>query len=256
VATLRQPFWGCGDSRSYMRGVDLRLVLFFNCSGRSSIGTFAPCLYSILSRDCPFWLLLCLLQPVTLLFQVILQHQSNKDLPSMAQMVSKTSNYLRLLTVLAISVGWNTYEQLSQPCVQYGTSSGSLTLESCSTTSVTYPTSRTWSNAVILSGLTPATTYYYKIVSTNSSVEHFFSPRISGDTTPFTLSAVIDLGVYGADGYTISMDATKRDTIPTVQPALNHTTIGRLATNINNYELVVHPGDFGLSPLPTTIPKS
>lgn len=58
------------------------------------------------------------------------------------------------------------------------------------------------------------------------------------------MSVVIDLGVYGADGYTISMDATKRDTIPTVQPALNHTTIGRLATNINNYELVVHPGDF------------
>lgn len=138
--------------------------------------------------------------------------------------------------------------------MQYGTSSDALNLQACSTTSVTYPTSRTWSNAVILSGLSPATTYYYKIVSTNSSIEHFFSPRTSGDTTPFTLSVVIDLGVYGADGYTISMDATKRDTIPTVQPALNHTTIGRLATNINNYEFVVHPGDFGTFPIPILIP--
>ncbi|CZR52290.1 related to acid phosphatase precursor [Phialocephala subalpina] len=144
----------------------------------------------------------------------------------------------------AISVGWNTYEQLSNPCVQYGTSSDSLTLQACSTNSITYPTSRTWSNAVTLTGLAPATTYYYKIVSTNSSIEHFFSPRTAGDKTPFTMSAVIDLGVYGADGYTISMDATKRDTIPTIQPALNHTTIGRLATNIDDYELVVHPGDF------------
>ena len=146
--------------------------------------------------------------------------------------------------LLAISVGWNTYERLTKPCVQYGTSSGALTLEACSTSSATYATSRTYSNAVTLPGLTPATTYYYKILSTNSSVEHFFSPRSTGDKTAFTMSVVIDLGVYGADGFTIEMDQTKRDTIPTIQPSLNHTTIGRLADNINNYELVVHPGDF------------
>jgi len=128
--------------------------------------------------------------------------------------------------------------------VQYGTSATSLTSETCSSTSETYPTSRTYSNAVVLTGLTPATTYYYKIVSTNSSVEHFVSPRTAGDRTPFTLSVVIDLGVYGVDGYTIQMDQTKRDTIPSIQPALNHTTIGRLATNIDDYEFVVHPGDF------------
>jgi len=75
-------------------------------------------------------------------------------------------------------------------------------------------------------------------------VEHFFSPRVAGDKTPFTVSAVIDLGVYGADGFTIQMDQTKRDTIPSVDPSLNHSTIYRLAENINDYELVVHPGDF------------
>ena len=33
--------------------------------------------------------------------------------------------------------------------------------------------------------------------------------------------------------------------IPQVQPSLNHTTIGRLATTINDYEFIVHPGDLG-----------
>jgi acid phosphatase type 7 len=140
----------------------------------------------------------------------------------------------------AISVGWNTYEPLNQPCVQYGTSSNSLTLQECSSSSITYPTSRTWSNTVALTGLAPATTYYYKIVSTNSSIDHFLSPRAAGDKTPFAMNVVIDLGVYGADGYTTK----KRDTIPTIDPALTHATIGRLAATISDYELIVHPGDF------------
>jgi acid phosphatase type 7 len=189
-----------------------------------------------------------------------------------------------------VSIGWNTFEKLSQPCVQYGTSSSALTSETCSTSSVTYDTSRTYSNAVVLTGLTPATTYYYKIVSTNSTVEHFFSPRTPGDKTAFALNAVIDLGVYGEDGYTINsktfssihsnpflrlftsatfgrpsaskgytlwlpstymltlcavVDMTKKDTIPSIPPALNHTTIGRLASTIDDYEFVVHPGDLG-----------
>ncbi|OTA65191.1 Metallo-dependent phosphatase [Hypoxylon sp. EC38] len=144
----------------------------------------------------------------------------------------------------AISIGWNTYEKLDQPCVQYGTSSDALTSEACSTSSVTYATSRTYSNAVTLTDLSPATTYYYKIVSTNSSVEHFFSPRVAGDTTPFAMNAVIDMGVYGADGYTIQMDETKRDTIPTIDPSLNHTTINQLANTVDDYEFIVHPGDF------------
>ena len=139
-----------------------------------------------------------------------------------------------------MSVGWNTYEHLSQPCVQYGTSSSSLTSQACSTSSVTYATSRTWSNSVTLTGLQPATTYYYKIVSTNSTVNHFLSPRKAGDTTPFAMDVVIDLGVYGADGFTTS----KRDTIPTIDPSLTHTTIGRLADTIDDYEFVLHPGDF------------
>ncbi|KAL7624429.1 hypothetical protein AAE478_005993 [Parahypoxylon ruwenzoriense] len=144
----------------------------------------------------------------------------------------------------AVSVGWNTYKKLDKPCVQYGTSSDALTSEACSTSSVTYGTSRTFANAVTLTDLAPATTYFYKIVSTNSSVEHFFSSRVAGDKTPFAMNAVIDLGVYGADGYTIEMDERKRDTIPTIDPSLNHTTINQLANTVDDYEFIVHPGDF------------
>jgi len=141
-------------------------------------------------------------------------------------------------------VGWNTYEKLNQSCVQYGPSSDDLSTEACATSTTTYSSSRTYSNAVSLTNLTPATTYYYKIVSTNSTVGHFVSPRIAGDKTPFAMGVVIDLGVYGADGFTIEMDQTKRDIIPTIEPSLNHSTIGRLADNIDDYELIIHPGDF------------
>ncbi|KAF9890275.1 hypothetical protein FE257_006189 [Aspergillus nanangensis] len=145
----------------------------------------------------------------------------------------------------AMSIGWNTYSKLNQSCVEYGLSEGCLDSRVCSRSASTYASSRTYSNVVVLSGLTPATTYYYKIVSTNSSVDHFLSPRAPGDKTPFSMSAVIDLGVYGKDGYTIEQDETKRDTIPDILPELNHTTIGRLATTVDDYELVIHPGDFG-----------
>ncbi|KAJ5691850.1 hypothetical protein N7462_001273 [Penicillium macrosclerotiorum] len=142
----------------------------------------------------------------------------------------------------SVSVGWNTYEQLNSSCVVYGTSADNLSSRSCSTGSSTYATSRTWSNAVVLSGLTPATTYYYKIVSTNSTVNHFLSPRTPGDKTAFSMDVVIDLGVYGKDGYTTS--SKKKDTIPVIEPELNHTTIGALARTVDDYEIVIHPGDF------------
>lgn len=143
----------------------------------------------------------------------------------------------------AISIGWNTYQQLDEPCIEYGTSTA-LDQRACASTSSTYPTSRTYGNVVILSDLTAGVKYYYKIVSSNSSVDHFLSPRTPGDTTPFSINAVIDLGVYGEDGYTIENDKTKKDTIPEINPALNHTTIGRLASTVDQYEFVIHPGDF------------
>ncbi|KAI0024572.1 Metallo-dependent phosphatase-like protein [Xylariomycetidae sp. FL0641] len=144
----------------------------------------------------------------------------------------------------SMSIGWNTYKKLDQPCVEYGTSSDRLSMKACSDAVVTYPTSRTYFNTVQLHNLTSATTYYYKIVSTNSTVGEFLSPRIAGDKSAFTMNVVIDLGVYGADGFTIKGDSSRMAMIPTVDPSLNHTTIGRLMATEDDYELVVHPGDF------------
>ena len=163
--------------------------------------------------------------------------------PIPADLTTPVQQRIAIQSPSQISVAWNTYTKLAQACVQYGTSSKSLTSKACSNNAVTYPTSRTYFNTVQLTGLKPATNYYYKIVSTNSSVQHFFSPRVAGDTTPFTLNAVIDMGVYGADGYTIDMDMSKRSTIPTLDPSLNHTTIGRLFNTLNQYEFIIHPGD-------------
>ncbi|KAI0971286.1 Metallo-dependent phosphatase-like protein [Xylaria arbuscula] len=162
---------------------------------------------------------------------------TDRTTPTQQRIAIKGSN--------SVAIGWNTYQQLSNPCVQYGTSSDNLASSACSTTSLTYPNSRTWGNSVTLSGLTPGTTYYYKIVSTNSTIDHFLAPRSPGDTGAFSFNAVIDLGVYGKDGYTLKTDNAKRDTIPNIDPSLNHTTIGRLANTIDDYEFVVHPGDLG-----------
>ncbi len=63
----------------------------------------------------------------------------------------------------------------------------------------------------------------------------------AGDMTPFNANVVIDMGVYGQNGY---YTHGKRSIIPTIQPELNHTTIGALARTIDEYDFVIHPGDF------------
>ncbi|KAG6156341.1 hypothetical protein E4U48_008044 [Claviceps purpurea] len=151
----------------------------------------------------------------------------------------------------SITVSWNTYKKLRKACVRYGVRNGeddyaqcALTQNVCSPASAqTYPSSRTYFHSVTITDLLPATKYCYQIVSTNSTRASFQSPRPAGDRTPFTMNAIIDLGVYGEDGYTIKNDKHKRDTIPHIPPSLNHTTIDRLAQTINDYEFIVHPGD-------------
>jgi len=64
--------------------------------------------------------------------------------------------------------------------------------------------------------------------------------RLAGDQTAFTMTTYADLGMYGADGFT----TTRKRDIPAIEPALNHTTIGRLAATIDDYEIIIHPGDF------------
>ncbi|RSL58243.1 hypothetical protein CEP54_007857 [Fusarium duplospermum] len=177
----------------------------------------------------------------SLLIGVTLAKASYPPIPS--DLSTPVQQRLSLGGPNSVTIGWNTYSKQTKPCVKYGTSKELLNQEACSDSSITYPTSRTWTNAVKLTDLKPATTYYYKITSTNSSVDEFFSPRTAGDKTPFSINAIIDLGVYGEDGFTINMDQSKRDVIPNIQPSLNHTTIGRLASTADDYEFIIHPGD-------------
>ncbi|KAJ3499033.1 hypothetical protein NLG97_g663 [Lecanicillium saksenae] len=157
----------------------------------------------------------------------------------------------------SMAISWNTYEHVAQACVDWGTSAAYLPNTVCaSKESVTYPSSRTWFHSLVLSDLDPATTYYYKIQGGDSEVEHFLSPRASGDKTPFSMNAIIDLGAYGQDGYTISGNKGRLDDIPKIPMSMNHTTIGRLATTIEDYELIVHPGDLGYADTWARNPKN
>ncbi|KAJ7450509.1 hypothetical protein B0H11DRAFT_2077232 [Mycena galericulata] len=92
-------------------------------------------------------------------------------------------------------IGWSTFQQLEQPTVYFGHSPHSMSRSASSQSSTTYPTSRTWSNTVTLTGLEPYTTYYYKIVtvSTNSTIGSFKTARAAGDHTPFTSASVFIL---------------------------------------------------------------
>ncbi|QUC20484.1 uncharacterized protein UV8b_04725 [Ustilaginoidea virens] len=168
-------------------------------------------------------------------------------LPKMpADMTTPVQQRIALNGPNSITVSWNTYMKPKQACVKYGPADCSLTQQACSPSSAqTYPTSRTWFNSVTLTNLTPGTKYCYQVVSSNSTTATFRSPRLAGDQTPFTINAVIDLGVYGEDGYTIEMDHAKRDLIPSIPPSMEHTTISRLAKTIDDYDFVIHPGDLG-----------
>lgn len=54
------------------------------------------------------------------------------------------------------------------------------------------------------------------------------------------MNVVVDLGVYGENGFTTH---NKRD-LQGVPPELNHSTIAALARTPSDYEIVIHPGDF------------
>lgn len=75
----------------------------------------------------------------------------------------------------------------------YGLSPHQLCHSAESTHWTTYETSRTWSSSVKLENLKPGTKYYYKIDSTNSTVDSFETARAAGDHTPYTVALVVDM---------------------------------------------------------------
>jgi hypothetical protein len=93
------------------------------------------------------------------------------------------------------TVSWNTFSQLPNPTVSYGLSQDALTQTASSYVSVTYATSLTYNNHVNLTGLLPFTKYYYLPQYSNATVPYTFTTaRVAGDTTPYTVGVVVDMG--------------------------------------------------------------
>lgn len=130
------------------------------------------------------------------------------------------------------------------PQVYYGLTPHDLHHSAESTYVTTYETSRTWSSSVKLEGLKPGTTYYYKIDSTNSTVDSFKTARAAGDHTPYTIALVVDMGVFGPDGLSFQEETWLGVPIKDSLTIGDHTTIDDLYDTRDTFDFVVHPGDF------------
>ncbi|KAK9478300.1 Metallo-dependent phosphatase-like protein [Lipomyces japonicus] len=140
-----------------------------------------------------------------------------------------------------MAISWSTYEPLTNPTVLYGTDVWNLT-RSDPGESTTFNSSLTWSNHVKLTGLEPDTKYYYVVENSNCenctevSPYTFTTARPAGDYTPYVAALVIDMGVMGPLGESVSSD------YPYFK-AEDHTTIQSLLRYSDSYDLLLHPGD-------------
>jgi hypothetical protein len=102
-------------------------------------------------------------------------------------------------------VSRNTYNQIEKPTVKYGLTPHDLDFEASSTVSVTYNTSLTYNNHVKITGLLADTTYYYMPTTLMESDENtgpfsFRTSRPAGNTTPYSIAVVVDMGTFGPEG--------------------------------------------------------
>lgn len=147
----------------------------------------------------------------------------------------------------AMMVSWNTNKQLHEPMVLWGTSPDDLCHRATSKVSVTYPTSLTYNNHVLLSGLEPATTYYYLPEPLmdgecdNVGPLNFTTSRTAGDATPFSAAVVVDLGTMGKMGLTTHAGDGVADT--NILKADETNTIESLAAHLGSFDFLWHPGD-------------
>src|SRR2546430_1479215 len=95
-----------------------------------------------------------------------------------------------------MTVSWNTFGKLSKPSVKWGTNPNRLDHEASSDVSVTYQSSSTYNNHVLIENLEPDTLYYY-LPQCASKPSSFRTSRPCGDSKPFTFAAVVDLGTMG-----------------------------------------------------------
>ncbi len=125
-----------------------------------------------------------------------------------------------------------------------------MTSVATSDVSVTYATSLTFNNHVLLSGLKPDTLYYYqpRDLLANETVYgpySFKTARPAGDMTPYTIAFVADLGTMGPDGLS-DIPNSKTDPNMVLKPG-EINTIDSLAAYKDTYDFVVHPGDLAYS---------
>lgn len=140
-----------------------------------------------------------------------------------------------------MAVSWNTFAQISNPQVFYGTSKDNLTSIASSNISQTFQSSSTYSNHVKLSGLEHNTTYYYKVSNTvdNYPVYSFTTPPKSSKSESFKFAVAIDLGTMGPLG----LSQTTGSGAGGVLLPGERNTIDALAANLDSYDLMWHPGD-------------
>lgn len=91
-----------------------------------------------------------------------------------------------------------------------------------------------------LTGLLPYTTYYYLPQYSNATTPYTFTTaRAAGDTTPYTMGVVVDMGTFGALGLSTVVGTGAANPL-----AVNEqTTIASLTEMIDSYEFIVHAGD-------------
>ena len=103
-----------------------------------------------------------------------------------------------------MQISWNTFSQLpTVPTVRYGLTPNHLQFISSprNAESVTYPTSLTFNNHVLLTDLRPDTKYFYQPAFANETqIFSFKTSREKGDHTPYTMAVVVDLGLIGPQG--------------------------------------------------------
>ncbi|CEQ43121.1 SPOSA6832_05014 [Sporobolomyces salmonicolor] len=142
-----------------------------------------------------------------------------------------------------MTVSWASFNQIQAPTVWYGPDPANLNMKSSSNQSATYPTSRTYDNHVALTGLKPATKYYYKGKSLFCiALYSFTTSRAAGDMTPFTLASFADLGLMGMDGLSTKVGPISGEET-TALGANDTNTIQSLLELKDSYEFMHHYGD-------------
>ncbi|KAL7925999.1 Metallo-dependent phosphatase-like protein [Trichoderma austrokoningii] len=143
-------------------------------------------------------------------------------------------------------VSWNTFDHVPRPSVFWGKSKEHLTNIASSAVSVTYPTSTTYNNHVLIQGLKPDTTYYYIPAQLNEKDTryepfNFTTSRRVGDKTPFSVAVVADLGTMGSEGLSTSAGAGVSGN-NVLKPGEKN-TIDSLISSMPEYEFLWHVGD-------------